>query len=707
MTILNEGQNCWRKASAGRVANLIDGAAYFEALVDAVRQAEKSVYIAAWDIDSHTELLRRTHVENVSTRLGNFLNATVKQIADLHVYILAWDFPMLYIRERELLPIISLSWKTHRRIHFQLDDQHPLGGSQHQKIVVIDDKLAFCGGIDLTRNRWDTPEHRLNDPRRKDPSSNLYAPFHDIQMVVDGEAAAALGDLFRERWKWATGEGLQPVDTSNSVWPSDVEPCLTETRVGIIRTLPAFKGRREVRETERLYCEAIAAAKESIYIENQYLTSIKIAHALQKSLKQEKGPEIVLVLPRESSGWLEQSTMDAIRAHILTLLDKADHSNRLRVLYPVSTDGESPVYVHAKTMVVDDGLLLVGSANLSNRSMGLDSECSLAVESEGKSKNAEAVSEFRNTLLAEHFGLSPGDIRNAVADAKSLIRAIESLSGEDRFLHKLEYREPSIDGTRLVPDDNWLDPEKPVEFDRIFDRFVHEEDGESGKFPLIKIAAVLLLLLVLAAAWRWTPLSRWMSVETLSTMAEYLKGSHFLVPGVIGAYIIGGLIMVPITVLIGATAIIFPAHLSVVYALAGCLVNSLITYLIGAGLGRRSIRKLAGSRLNRLSKRLTRQGIFTVAVVRNLPVAPFTIVNMVAGASHIKLKDFLLGTALGMLPGIVAITVFTDRVVAAVKNPDWINIAAAAGIALILAAGVWLAQKRRRSRRWKKKGVDH
>jgi phosphatidylserine/phosphatidylglycerophosphate/cardiolipin synthase-like enzyme/uncharacterized membrane protein YdjX (TVP38/TMEM64 family) len=703
MTILNEGQNCWRKASAGRVANLIDGAAYFEALVDAVRQAEKSVYIAAWDIDSHTELLRRTHVEKTSTRLGNFLNATVKQANDLNVYILAWDFPMLYIREREWLPIINLSWKTHRRIHFQFDDQHPMGGSQHQKIVVIDDKVAFCGGIDLTRNRWDTPEHKLNDPRRKDPNGEFYGPFHDIQMVVDGEAAATLGDLFRDRWKWATGKNLQPVDAPNDVWPSDLTPCFTDTRIGIVRTLPAFKSRQEVRETERLYCEAIAAAKESIYIENQYLTSMEVAQALQKSLQQDKGPEIVLVLPRESSGWLEQSTMDAIRAHILTLLDQADRRNRLRVLYPVLADGETPVYVHAKTMVVDDCLALIGSANLSNRSMGLDSECSLAVESEGKPKNAEAVSEFRNTLLAEHFGLSHEDIRNAVADAKSLIQAIESLSGEDRFLHKLEYREPSIDGTRLVPDDNWLDPERPVEFDRIFDRFVHEEDGESGKFALIKIAAVLLVLLVLAASWRWTPLSQWVSLETLITLADYLKGSHFLLPGVIGAYVVGGLIMVPITVLIGATAIIFPAHLGVVYALAGCLMNSLITYLIGAGIGRRSIRKLAGSRLNRLSKRLARQGIFTVAVVRNLPVAPFTIVNMVAGASHIKLKDFLLGTALGMLPGIVAITVFTDRVVAAVKNPDWINIAAAAGIALILATGVWLAQKRLSSLRWKKK----
>jgi len=164
-----------------------------------------------------------------------------------------------------------------------------------------------------------------------------------------------------------------------------------------------------------------------------------------------------------------------------------------------------------------------------------------------------------------------------------------------------------------------------------------------------------------------------------------------------GAFVVGGLMMIPITVMIGAAAIIFPAHLGVLYALAGSLLSSLATYLIGAGIGRQTIRKLAGSRLNRLSKRLARQGILTMAVVRNLPVAPFTIVNMVAGASHIKLKDFLLGTAVGMLPGIIAITVFADRVAAAVKNPQWINISVAAGIALVLALGLWLTQKRLRA----------
>jgi hypothetical protein len=368
--------------------------------------------------------------------------------------------------------------------------------------------------------------------------------------------------------------------------------------------LPAFKGRREVRETENLYRAAIAAAKEYIYIENQYLTSVAVARALQKSLQQEKGPEIVLVLPCESSGWLEQSTMDAIRARILTQLDRADRHNRLRVLYPALAAGEKPVYVHAKTMVVDDRLLLVGSANLSNRSMGLDSECSLAIEPEGE---PEAVAAFRNTQLAEHLGTSAADIDRTIVDTKSLIRAIESVSGNDRSLRKLAYREPSVDVTRLVPADDWLDPEKPVEFDRIFDQFVHEEGSQSGEFHLWKISAVLLVLLALAATWRWTPLSQWVGLETLTTLAGDLKDSPVLPFAVLGAYIVGGLIMVPITIMIGATAIMFPAHLGVLVALAGCLLNSLVTYLIGAGIGRRTVRKLAGSRLNRLSKRLSRQ----------------------------------------------------------------------------------------------------
>ncbi len=698
MTILDEGRNCWRKASASRVAFLIDGAAYFKAFVDAVKNARKNLYIAAWDIDSRIELLRGDAGENGSTRLGNFLNTTVKKTAGLHAYILAWDFPMLYFREREWLPIISLNWKTHRRIHFHLDDQHPLGASQHQKIVVIDDALAFCGGLDLTANRWDTPEHRLDDPHRKDVDGDSYAPFHDIQMMVEGEAAAALGSLFRNRWRWATGKQLDPADALGDVWPSGIEPALTNVTVGIARTLPAFKGRPGVCEIQNLYCDAIDAAQEFIYIENQYLTSVSVAGALQKSLQQEKGPEIVLVLPRESSGWLEQSAMDGIRARILAKLEQADLHSRLRIVYPVIAGGKESVYVHGKTLVVDDRFLMIGSANLSNRSMGLDSECSLALESEGNSRIAAAIANFRNTLLAEHLGTSKDRVAAAIAEGGSLIGPIDSVPGQDRLFYKMDYEAPFVDGSSLVPGDDWLDPEKPVELDRIFDQFVQREESKSVRFHVVKLVAILLVLLAMAAAWRWTPLSQWLSLETLTTLADYMKGSPLLPLAVLGVYVVGGLIMIPITLLIGATAMIFPEYLSLAYALAGSLLNSLAAYLVGAAIGKNSIRKLAGGKLNRLSRQLARQGILTVAVIRNIPVAPFTIVNMVAGASQIRLRDFLLGTALGMLPGIVAITMFAGRLLAALKHPDWSNIAIAGGIALVVVVAGWLAQNRLRSR---------
>ena len=105
------------------------------------------------------------------------------------------------------MPLYALNWKTHSRVRFYMDDKHPVGASQHQKIVVVDDAVAFSGGLDLRKWRWDTPEHHIDDQRRVDPDGKPYPPFHDVQMVVDGAAAAALGQLARERWQRATGEG--------------------------------------------------------------------------------------------------------------------------------------------------------------------------------------------------------------------------------------------------------------------------------------------------------------------------------------------------------------------------------------------------------------------------------------------------------------------------------------------------------------------
>ena len=125
-------------------------------------------------------------------------------------------------------------------------------------------------------------------------------------------------------------------------------------------------------------------ARTCIYFENQYLTSYRIGEALTRRLEENDGPEIVIVMPFKTGGWLEQHTMDVLRSRILNKLRHADRHDHMRVYYPrIAKDPFSAVMVHAKIMVVDDNLARVGSANLSNRSMGLDSECDLAVAANG------------------------------------------------------------------------------------------------------------------------------------------------------------------------------------------------------------------------------------------------------------------------------------------------------------------------------------
>jgi phosphatidylserine/phosphatidylglycerophosphate/cardiolipin synthase-like enzyme/uncharacterized membrane protein YdjX (TVP38/TMEM64 family) len=679
------------------MAFLIDGAAYFEALAKTIEQAQKTLFIAAWDIDSRIQLLRREDAEFQIPCLGDFLNAKAKQTPGLQVYILTWDYPMLYIREREWLPIFNLGWKTHRRIHFHLDDEHPIGASQHQKIAVVDNRLAFCGGMDLSNSRWDTPQHKIDDPRRKDPNGKPYGPVHDLQIMVSGDSASVLGELFVDRWKWATGAPIGVTDCqSNDIWPDNLVPDIKDVIVAIARTLPAYKDRREIYEVENLYLDGIGAARKSIYVENQYFTSDKIAAALASRLSQKQGPEIIMVLPRKSSGWLEQSTMDSLRARILKGLFEADHHDRLRIFYPAIGDGEISAYVHSKLMIVDDRLAIMGSANLSNRSMGLDSECCLAIEAEDDTRIAEATTILRNRLLAEHLGASIDALNDALSDEASLIETIETWSvAGHRRLEKLAYSQSlPFDAAAIVPDHKLLDPEAPIEFDRLMDRFSHDQDGGGKLLPVIKIAVTLLVLLSLAAAWRWTPLSEWIDSENLAAWARAIRGNSISFLGVLGAYVIGGLIMVPITLLVGVTAMVYSPTWGALYALSGCLLNAWATYLIGSRLGKQTIRKLAGQRLNRLSRQMAKQGILTVAIIRNIPLAPFTIVNMIAGASHIRLKDYLLGTAIGMLPGILVITVFADRLLHAIQNPDWLNALIAAALAATLILGSWWIKKR-------------
>lgn len=462
-----EGRNCWRRVRAGRVAFLVDGAAYFSAFKAAVLRARRSVLILAWDIHRRTRLTPGGDDRTWPDELRDFLNAVVRRRPGLHAHILSWDFSVIYAFEREILPVFTLDWSTHRRLRFHLDGAHPPRASQHQKIVVVDDAIAFVGGLDLTIRRWDTREHLAEDPRRVDTAGKPYGPFHDVQMAVDGEAAAVLGDLARERWRRATGEVLRPALGAGNPWPPDLVPDLEDAAVAIARTEPAWDGRPEVREPEALYLDAIAAARRFLYFEQQFFTSGRIGAALAARLEEENGPEVVVVVPRVCAGWLEEVAMGAGRARLLERLRRADRHGRLRVYYPVVPGpGDCPVNLHSKVLVVDDVLVRIGSSNASNRSMGVDAECDLAVESGGEERIERAIARFRNGLLAEHLGVSAGEVAEAIAATGSLVQAVEALQGRARTLRRLT-EEPNGLFRELAPDTGIFDPERPLDGARL------------------------------------------------------------------------------------------------------------------------------------------------------------------------------------------------------------------------------------------------
>lgn len=691
MSILVPEHNCWRMESAARVAFLIDGDAYFRAFMKAASAAEHSIYIIGWDINGRAQLQPDDGAEGPPRELGLFLRDVLSRRSDLHMYLLGWDFSMVYAMERDLLPLFSTGWIKHPRLHYKLDGQHPFIACHHQKIVVVDDALAFVGGIDFAKERWDTPEHLEDDARRRDTAGHAYAPFHDVQVAVDGQAALALGELSRERWRRATGEELAGARSGPDPWPQDLAPDLRNVRVAIARTEPEYQNREEVREVEKLYLDAIAGARHSIYIENQYLTSAAVSDALAARLDEEAGPEVILVLPYECSGWLEQSTMGVLRARSLNQLKKADRFDRLGVYYPVAEgDRGQPVRVHSKVLVVDERLVRVGSSNLSNRSMGVDTECDLAIESEGDSKVEEAIRGFRTELLAEHLGANAEALTEMGRNKWSLLSTIEKIRISTNRLRPLEPDTPAWVES-LAPDRQVVDPEKPMPPEQLVESFLDENVEETVRNPWLRAITVLVVLIALASAWRFTPLHEWLSLDNLTHWAGLLQ-QHRLAPLlVIGAYVAGTLVMVPVTALIVVTALTFDPLVATIYALSGGVAAGVVTFGLGKLVGRDTVRRLTGSRLNRISRHLGRKGLLATFALRVAPVAPFTIINLVAGASHIRFRDFTIGTLLGLAPGVVAITVFETRLEDVIRSPGWGSWAVLAlALLVIVAVFAWL-----------------
>lgn len=705
------GQTCWRRERARRVAFLVDAKSYFDALVFALRRARRSIHLVGWDLHSRVALRPHCGPGPAACALGELLAELTAARPELDVRILIWDSAPVFAFERELMPLLRLEWGTRGRVHVEWAADHPPGGAHHQKVVVIDDALAFTGGVDLTVNRWDDREHRVPQPHRVLPDGDPYGPFHDVQVAVDGDVARALGALVRERWRSATHEELPPAARHLDPWPPELRVDLQDVELGITRTLPAFEAQAGVHEVEAQLLRAIAAARRCLYFESQYLTSTAICDALCARLREADGPEVIILTPNVQSGVLERLTMGVRRNGIVARLRQADAHGRLRVLCPAirGEDGAlSWVHVHSKLLVVDDALLVVGSANLANRSMSLDSECNLALESAGDERLEHFIRRFRDDLLAEHCGVTVDEVSRTIEQRGSVRAAVEVLHRGPRALLPVTFEhEPQPD--TLEPLAEVVDALRPV--DEAFVRRALPKDAvKEGRRKLPWALLPLVAVLALSAVWTWTPLRHAVEPAALMKAVEPLR-THPLGPlGWILVFALLSALGVPVTALIVVTIMLFGALKGGVTALVAGLVGGFITYGLGRVMLRRTVRRLSGKRIGRLTQRLAERGWLAMAVVRLLPIAPFVVVNLVAGSARIRPRDFLLGTLIGMSPGILILSLAADRFVAALRNPTPGTIALAAGLFLgaglaLLAVGRLLERAHRSPRR--EEGAPH
>ena len=471
-SLLLPGDTCGDLVEVDRSGVLVDGRDFYRAFYEACCRAERTILMAGWQFSCNTELVRGPDAAHCRypTTLLELLSVLCEERPALEVYMLPWDSSPVFAFEREPLQRLKLRINGHPRIHWKMDNMHPAGASHHQKLFIIDRAIAFLGGMDVCNARWDDRTHRARDGVRDRHGK----PYHDVTAFVTGDAVDVLRDWYARRWQIATRRPLALPDqprTSIEIRPSFE---VSAPRIALARTWPEMEKCKlpEVRELLRLHQHAIAQARHTIYIENQYFSSYAIATALECRMRQGGAPlEIVLVLPKHSAGLKERISIGVYQARILEQLTKLARQtgHHLGVYYQAATGRrageELPVFIHAKVLAVDDRFLLISSANLTNRSMGFDTELGIAWEAPLPSESLRGA---RLELLAEHCGMPRADTEARFASPRDLVANLDALARAKTHLLRLHGRNrderPGWLMRRLLPHRTPLDPANPQQF---------------------------------------------------------------------------------------------------------------------------------------------------------------------------------------------------------------------------------------------------
>jgi phospholipase D1/2 len=508
----------WLEVETEQTALLVDAEIYYASFCRAALLARRYICLAGWQFDSLARLLRPAPGEQVTHPIEflPFLEYLCERTPRLEVFILAWDYSLFYALEREWLQRLKFEFQSHRRVHFAFSSHPGMGGCLHQKYVLIDDQLAFAGGLDLCDSRWDTRAHRAEDPARLDVRGNPYKAFHDMQLVAKGPIARNLKRFFRQSWDRVRDDELVPSQvlpaaqaSSEALLSEAVERdtprdtaksggseadgsarhqddfdlrritaqqglFLSATRLGLSRTDIISSAGAPLLEVQALFQRAILGARRLIYVETQYFTSRAIAEALcRRFADTASGPlDVILVMPDGADSPKEDLVLGARQRAVRHLVarEAARHGHRFRLLKSLQGSrgpGAPATFIHAKVLMVDDELLSVGSANLTNRSMSLDTElnvtCATALESPAQAARVRAeIAAIRADLLAEHAGYANAE---RFLPLEQLIERIdESCADPGSKLRRQEITQPEPGNELLTA---IFDPACPLDWESV------------------------------------------------------------------------------------------------------------------------------------------------------------------------------------------------------------------------------------------------
>lgn len=431
------GETCVAHAPAWSGV-VVDADEYYRDVADAIEQARSYVLIAGWQLESSVWLRRRAEDEERARTLREVVRAAVRHNPELRIYVLAWDWSTVYALDREWATADKLRAAGRGKLRFLYDSSHAPGASQHDKLVIVDGHTAWVGGIDLAEHRWDQRSHVDGHPMRFDGKGELYQPYHDVQAVVRGPVVRHLVEHFLERWIAAGGA---PAVLFPAPPPARKPFChveLGEAEVAVSRTRGAtvVPLREPIREIRAFYERALRHAERLVYLESQYVTARVVFESLAARMRDRGAGrlEIVVVLPACLEGRMEKAAIEVPQRTTLTALARVARAegHGFGVYSPCvvprnARDPRCPTYVHTKLMIIDDRVLTIGSANATNRSMGLDSELNLSWVAEDESAPlARAIHELRVSLLAEHTGATPEQALRHLAPVEGLVERLDA-----------------------------------------------------------------------------------------------------------------------------------------------------------------------------------------------------------------------------------------------------------------------------------------